>query len=143
LVLQAGLFTVEKLGRDKNKDFKEKFKEKQDKFEYSKVKNLYRLSRLNSIEHIQPQSKVDENDKEWGSCVDMFGNLALVSNYMNSKLWNKDFIDKRLIIQEQLNNGTIESLKLLLVYSKYDKWTPDECKEHHNEMIDILVKDLL
>ena len=121
----------------------ENIKEKDDDkgFKYSKVKSSYRLSKLNSIEHIYPQSKADK-DPNWKDCKDIFGNLALISNYMNSKLWNQEFPKKREIIQEQLNNGTIESLKMLLVYSKYREWTPQKCKEHHNEMIDILATDL-
>jgi len=119
-----------------NENFEKKFG-----FNYSEVKRNYRLSRLNSIEHIHSQSRVNEDEK-WVDWIDKFGNLALISNHMNSKLWGKKFINKRTIIQEQLNNGTIESLKMLLVYSKYDEWNPENCEKHHNEMIKILIEDL-
>ena len=118
-----------------------KFEAKFENFEYAKVKEIYTLSKRNSIEHIYPQSKADKKP-EWKNYKNIFGNLALISNYMNSKLLDQDFLDKRAEIQKQLNNKTIESLKLLLVYSKYKKWTPENCKEHHNEMINILAKDL-
>lgn len=121
----------------------EPFKES-DKFKYSKIKNNYRLTRKSSIEHIQPQSKANENGWEKGnSCdnkcqIDCFGNLALISSHLNSKLINQNFELKRIEIQKQLANGTIESLKMLLVYSKYKEWNPENCKEHHNEMIEFI-----
>ena len=57
---------------------------------------------------------------------------------MNSALIDKGFDNKRLKIKEQINNGTIESLKMILVYSKYKGWNEKNCKEHHSEMIEIL-----
>ena len=108
----------------------------------------YRLTRKNSIEHIQPRSTAKEKGWEEGNqcddkCqIDCFGNLALISSYLNSKLINQDFEEKRRDIQKQLDNGTIESLKMLLVYSKYKEWTPENCKKHHDEMINLLTSSL-
>lgn len=101
-------------------------------------KNDFKLSRLNSIEHIHPQSKADEFEKD-GECeIDFFGNLALISNHMNSKLIDQSFENKKSDIEKQVKNKTIESLKMLLVYSKYDEWNKENCKEHHKAMLKIL-----
>lgn len=130
-----------------NQKFKNKFDEN-DKFKYSEIKNSYRLTRLHSIEHIYPQNKKDnwkcEECKECANndCIDCFGNLSLITNHLNSILLDKDYQDKRLKIQEQLNHGTIESLKMLLIYSKYNKWNEENCKNHYEEMLNILKTSL-
>lgn len=120
------------------KDLEYKFTEN-DRFKYSLINTKFRLSRLNSIEHIYPQSK--KEDWELGK-IDNFGNLTLISNHMNSALIDKDNVNKKLKIQEQLNNGTIESLKMVLIYSKYKEWTLKNCEEHQEEMINLLIEDL-
>lgn len=115
-----------------------------NRFKYRNIKLDFRLSRLNSIEHMHPQSKADEWNNTKKDChnVDNFGNLALISNHMNSALNAQQDIDKRLDIQKQLNNGTIESLKMIFAYSKYAEWNQDNCNNHQNEMINILLNDL-
>lgn len=125
------------------KNFTKQFSES-NRFKYSNIKSEFRLSRLNSIEHMHPQSKADSWNNETKDChnVDNFGNLALISNHMNSALNAQQDIDKRLDIQKQLNNGTIESLKMILVYSKYPEWNQEYCNEHQTEMIKILIDDL-
>jgi hypothetical protein len=55
---------------------------------------------------------------------------------------DETFENKRTIIQKQLNNGTIESLKMLLVYSKYKEWNTNNCKDHQKKMIDLLEKNI-
>ena len=107
-------------------------------------KSRFRLSRLNSIEHMHPQSKRDDWKGDNGECqsIDCFGNLALVSNHMNSALNAQDGQNKRQDIQKQLNNGTIESLKMILAYSKYEEWNMDNCAEHQGKMIGLLSNDL-
>jgi uncharacterized protein with ParB-like and HNH nuclease domain len=74
---------------DFNQNFKNKFDEN-EKFKYKDIKKLFRLSRLNSIEHIWPQSK--KKDFELNDCkIDNFGNLALISNHLNSALLDETF----------------------------------------------------
>jgi len=134
------------LWRDYN--WKQDFAAKFNNLDYSTIKNDYRLTRLHSIEHIYPQSKKGDWNCEkcanecLENCIDCFGNLALISNHMNSSLIDEDFNVKRTIIQKQLAKGTIESLKMLLVYSKYKEWTPENCEEHQKEMIDKLIENL-
>jgi len=107
-----------------------------------KIIEDFRLKRLNSIEHIYPRSKNNEFKSE--NCqIDNFGNLALISNHMNSAFLDKDYQNKKLKLQEQINNGTIESLKLILVYLKYNEWNAENCKKHHDEMIILLKNDLI
>ena len=104
----------------------------------------FRLSRLNSIEHIYPQQPFKQKE-EWKNSehLNNFGNLALISNHMNSSLSNKDYNEeKRGLLINQLNKGTIESLKMVLIYSKYKEWTLKNCEEHQEEMINILIEDL-
>jgi hypothetical protein len=115
-----------------------------NRFKYTNIKSDFRLSRLNSIEHMHPQSKADAWNNGTKECqsVDNFGNLALISNHMNSALNAQQDIDKRLDIQKQLNNGTIESLKMILAYSQYNQWNPENCVNHHNDMIDLLIQDI-
>lgn len=120
------------------KDLEYKFTEN-DRFKYSLINTKFRLSRLNSIEHIYPQSK--KEDWELGK-IDNFGNLALISNHMNSALNAQEDYNKRHDIQKQLYNGTIESLKMILAYSKYKEWTSENCNEHQEEMINLLIEDL-
>lgn len=118
------------------------------KFKYSDIESEYRLSRLNSIEHIHPQSKAEDwkNDVACKTChadrrIDCFGNLALISNHMNSSLSDK-IDEKRWLIQAQLDKKTIESLKMLLAYSKYENWNENNCKSHHMNMMKILNESL-
>jgi len=54
----------------------------------------YRIRSKNSVEHITPQTKDFENDREKevsDSCLDCFGNLALVAREFNSEAGNKSF----------------------------------------------------
>lgn len=84
-----------------------------------------------------------ENNKELKEIVDNFGNLALISDSLNSQFSNHDFNRKKGIYLEKIKNrNNLESLKLLLVFEKYNKWNKDNIKEHHQEMIDLLSNNL-
>jgi len=125
------------------KDLKSKFTD-ENKFKYEFDLSKFRLSRLNSIEHIYPQQPLKPKE-EWNNSqkLNNFGNLALISNHMNSSLNNRDYNEeKRGLLMNQLNKGTIESLKMILLYSKYKEWTPENCDEHQIEMINLLIGDL-
>lgn len=111
-------------------------------FSFEIIANNYRFRGLNSIEHIQPQSKKNEWE-QWGEnkkCgIDDFGNLALISQSFNSSLSNQDMEKKWIDIK---NNKDVESLKMCLAYAsvggKYEDWNPDKAKEHQNKMLEIL-----
>ena len=105
----------------------------------------FRLTRLNSIEHIQPQNP-EQDCKEWknnNKCnINDFGNLALISNYMNSTLTNQCFKYKIEDIKKQIKRDTIESLKMVLVYSQYQEWNENNCNVHQKDMVQILKSSL-
>lgn len=134
---------------EKGIGFKEPF-QTNEKFKYENIPGEFRLSRLNSIEHIMPQSRKNEWDggEECGDCpnkeekrLDCFGNLALISQHMNSAL-SDESENKKSLIQRQLNRrGTIESLKMLIFYSNIHSSTDITlryCKEHQVAMIEYL-----
>jgi len=104
----------------------------------------FRLSRLNSIEHIFPQNPEkycgEWNDNECDR--DNFGNLVLISQHLNSSFSNQCFDDKRDDLRKQLRRGTLQSLKMLLIYSKYENWNERNCKNHYNDMLKILEESL-
>lgn len=120
---------------------------------FKDIAGRFYFRNLNSIEHIQPQSKAEENDwkiydkgtKKQRRDIDCFGNLALVSVGFNSALKNQDNIDKRLELQKKINKYEVESLKLWLVYESYpndENWTFVNAQAHQKQMIDILIKSL-
>ncbi|BDY13887.1 DUF262 domain-containing protein [Hydrogenimonas cancrithermarum] len=121
----------------------------EEKFKYEEIKKNFRLSRLNSIEHMKPQSKANDWGERCNGCkakrsIDCFGNLALVTHHLNSSLLD-DEVNKKYTIQRQLNRGTIESLKMIDFYSRIrnsQEMTIDHCREHHKEMVGILCKSL-
>ncbi|EFO9213104.1 DUF262 domain-containing protein [Campylobacter lari] len=108
-------------------------------FEYI-ASNFYFRS-LNSIEHVQAQSKA----QEWGE-VDNFGNLALISSSFNSSLNNQDVPSKYRDFQKRYIDDTkkaVISLKLWLIYALAKDndeitWTFVKAKKHKIQMLKIL-----
>lgn len=120
---------------------------------FGSVADKFYFRNLNSIEHIQPQSKAEDKDwkihnkgtKDEKRDIDCFGNLALLSVGFNSSLSNQDNADKRLDLQKKINKSEVESLKLWLVYANYPKdedWTYANAQAHQNQMLDILIESL-
>ncbi|ENQ6653374.1 DUF262 domain-containing protein [Campylobacter lari] len=112
-----------------------------DKKKFSDIASSFYFRNLNSIEHVQAQSKAQEwkNDKDK---IDNFGNLALISSSFNSSLNNQDTQDKYLDLQKYINKDSVISLKLWLIYalSKKDQsnWTFKKAQEHKNQMLEVL-----
>lgn len=107
---------------------------------FSDIANNFYFRNLNSIEHVQAQSKA--NEKDWDDKnIDNFGNLALISSSFNSSLSNLDTQDKYLYINKDNN---IISLKLWLIYALSEKnqlnWTFNKAQEHRRQMLEILKK---
>ncbi len=124
-----------------------------DKKKFGKIKQNFRFRGLNSVEHIQPQSKAEGNwqDKQDAETrrIDCFGNLALVSQSFNSSLSNQDTGDKILDLRKKINKDDVESLKLWLAYAKMKsqkdnkkEWTYETAKDHQDEMLEVLAKSL-
>lgn len=106
------------------------------------IKN-FRLKYLSSIEHINPQTPQLEDFKLEPKLLDTFGNLALISDHMNSSLSNNPFNEKREQLNLQIERNTIESLKMLLIYSNdLKKWDENNVENHQKIMLEILENDL-
>ncbi|MBF7069543.1 DUF262 domain-containing protein [Campylobacter volucris] len=112
---------------------------------FSEIASSFYFRNLNSIEHVQAQSKAEEwgEDKE----IDNFGNLALISSSFNSSLNNQDVQSKYRDFQKRYIDDTkkaIISLKLWLIYALAkdgeDKitWTFEKAKKHKEQMLKIL-----
>lgn len=108
---------------------------------FSEIASSFYFRNLNSIEHVQAQSKAEE----WGEDkdkIDNFGNLALISSSFNSSLNNQDVQDKYLDLQKYINKDNVISLKLWLIYALSKKnhleWTSGKAEEHKEQMLEIL-----
>tara|TARA_R110002020_G_scaffold404266_2_gene614334 strand:- start:3611 stop:5431 length:1821 start_codon:yes stop_codon:yes gene_type:complete len=108
-----------------------------------KIADNYIFRSNRSIEHIAPQTpKRESKVKLEREFLDSFGNLAMISSGQNSSLKNESFEVKKAHVSSFVNNsvgGSIESLKLLQVH-KYDSWDEEKLREHHNNMIEVLIK---
>lgn len=135
------------------KNFDNYFKDEK----YQTVKERYYLTRLNSIEHIQPQSEAigdfkgfydddKNNDDKKKRRIDHFGNLALISGGRNSSLGNKSVGMKKEAIKDWIAKGdSIQSLKMLLALHDVDDqntWDFEKAEQHGDEMKKLLFKDL-
>jgi hypothetical protein len=104
-------------------------------------KYVFRSNR--SIEHIAPQTPKTESQVEFKEGLHhKFGNLAMISAGQNSSLQNSSFEMKKAYVQAFISKsvgGSIQSLKMLSIY-QYDTWNEENIKQHHNKMIDVLIK---
>lgn len=109
--------------------------------EIENLKEGYYLTRLNSVEHIQPQSRANDNCFN-DTTINEFGNLALLTQSRNSSLNASDPTVKKAMVESWINNNkNIQSLKMLLAL-KGERWTYEECQNHGKEMKDLLLEDL-
>ena len=121
------------------------------KKELLNVVEKYVFRRNRSIEHIAPQHPKDEfGDKDrfyWDDESrpevamkrDCLGNMVMISSGQNSTLTNSCFEVKHAVMQRYASgNGTIESLKMLYVYSKYSSWSLDNIDEHQRFSMNVL-----
>lgn len=104
-------------------------------------KYIFRSNR--SIEHIAPQNPKTESEVKFDENLDhKFGNLAMISAGQNSSLQNESFEVKKVYVQSFINKsvgGSIQSLKMLKLYEA-KTWDKYEKREHHNQMIQILIE---
>ena len=108
------------------------------------IADNYIFKRNRSIEHIAPQTPQSNSMMQWDdSCEDeklrdSFGNLVMISQGLNSSLSNESFEVKTAHVQSFINgskSGSIESLKLLVVYKNYHNgWNKETIDEHGKEM---------
>lgn len=101
---------------------------------------------INSKEHLHPQTEKDyvSTNDGWESALNSFGNLFLISQSSNSTQSNNGINGKFINFSDQVNNGYIESIKLLIVYNNernsFATWTPKKVEEHQKVMIEFLQK---
>lgn len=109
---------------------------------FVEIAESYEFERLNSIEHIQPQSKAKEGG--WSKkSKNIFGNLALISQNFNSSLNAKSVKEKKKQIIKQIKEEKTQSLKMVLAYAEIkDVWSLQMAEEHQNKMIKILEDSL-
>lgn len=122
--------------------FKEFFKDDQ-----LKAVKAYRMRWNRSIEHVFPQNP-DGDTLPWDSQdLHSFGNLAMISNSLNSVQSNNSPRVKFARLDDQINSRKLESLKLLVMKNKeatgkwnpiMGKWNPIMADEHGTEMIEVL-----
>lgn len=104
----------------------------------------YIFRRNRSIEHIAPQTPQSNSLMKWedtpedSALRDSFGNLVMISQGLNSALSNESYEVKKAHVESFCNgskSGSIESLKLLIVYKDYkDGWNRDTIKDHGEKM---------
>lgn len=109
----------------------------------------YVFKRNRSIEHIAPQTPQSNSMMAWEDTPedallrDSFGNLVMISQGLNSALSNESYEIKKAHVDSYCQgskSGSIESLKLLIVYKDYEKWSKENIKKHGELMYEWLKK---
>ncbi len=99
----------------------------------NKKDSEFRFTARNSIEHISPQTKKEEN-KVANTVSDKFehsfGNLTLISIGQNSSFSNKGYLEKMGEFKEK----KIQNLKMKLIYEN-EIWNDEKCKKHLYECL--------
>lgn len=128
----------------------ELFKSEEDA-SYLDIAENYVFIRNRSIEHIAPQHPKTESKLQWSESEDdnallnSFGNLVMISQCLNSALSNSSYEEKKAHVESYFNsvNGTIESLKLLMVYKDFSTcWSKDNIPLHGEKMYSFLKDDI-
>lgn len=128
----------------------ELFKSEEDA-SYLDIAENYVFIRNRSIEHIAPQHPKTESKLQWSESEDdnallnSFGNLVMISQCLNSALSNSSYEEKKAHVESYFNsvNGTIESLKLLMVYKDFSTcWSKDNIPLHGEKMYSFLKNDI-
>ena len=118
---------------------------------YLDIVENYVFIRNRSIEHIAPQHPKTESKLQWSESEDdnallnSFGNLVMISQSLNSALSNSSYEEKKAHVESYFNsvNGTIESLKLLMVYKDFSTcWSKDNIPLHGEKMYSFLKNDI-
>ena len=110
--------------------------ENSNKKKWEKEIRSFQFRSNRSVEHVYPQHP--EDNTEWGKeDLNNFGNLALISVRSNSGYNNQLPYKKKYDFQKRILDWGIESLKLFDIYSR-DEWNQKECKEHYEEMLNVL-----
>lgn len=100
---------------------------------------VFRINR--SIEHLHPQDET-HNDNWNTEITNGFGNLAMISQSFNSLQSNDNVRIKFARIQEQLDNKSLQSLKMLLMFRSanedHSKWSEQLALDNLEQMCSML-----
>lgn len=102
---------------------------------------VFRTNR--SIEHLHPQN--ESYNEVWNSNItNGFGNLAMISQSFNSLQSNDNVRVKFARIQEQLDNKSLQSLKMLVMFRSanedHSKWSEQLALDNLDQMCTLLEK---
>lgn len=112
------------------------------------VADKYVFIRNRSLEHVAPQTPLSISNMKWDDTEedaklrDSFGNMVMISQGLNSSLQNESFQVKMAHVKsycEGSKTGSIESLKLLFIYCKYEYWDKICISKHGEEMYQWLI----
>ena len=110
------------------------------------VADHYSFRRTRSIEHIAPQTPDEKSTLNLTEDqLNCFGNLVMISSAQNSGLSNSTFAIKHAKAESHVNkelNGTIESLKMLMIY-QYDKWNWETIQDHQAKCMPLLKESFI
>lgn len=100
---------------------------------------IFRTNR--SIEHLHPQDE-SYNDTWNEDVTNGFGNLAMISQSFNSQQSNDNVRVKFARIQEQIDNKSLQSIKMLKMFrmaeDDHTKWNENLAEKHLDDMCKIL-----
>jgi len=96
----------------------------------------FKFTFRSSVEHYYPQNPLEGLEPLEQTDVDKFGNLCLISNNINSRLWNLPPEGKKSYF---LDTNTYESLKQKIMLRE-PKWTLTEIEKHGKEMTNKLIR---
>ncbi len=124
----------------------------EDESIYLNIAENYVFIRNRSIEHVAPQTPMTNSDMKWDPdnpddkiIRNSFGNLVMISQGLNSSLRNESYEIKREHVRAYINGsktGSIESLKLLMIYKGYEKWNKENIREHGKKMYALLADEI-
>lgn len=109
------------------------------------TKPEFRFSFRNSIEHFYPQhpDKKESGPTVSEDCLNLLGNLALVSVGANSKFSNGLPAAKAANFKTTIEKQSPKLHKMAEIARKPQGWGDDQIRDHHNAMIERLGRDVI
>lgn len=99
-------------------------------------KNKHSIPIATSIEHIYPE-KPQNMPMADPKLIRNIGNLVILEDDVNSKIGNKEYVDKRKYVLEHSKMITAKE-----VFQTYTNWTDDEILKRKSELIGIMYKTM-
>ena len=107
-------------------------------------KSEFRFSFRNSIEHFYPQHPDEQQSGPAVSadCIDLLGNLALVSVGANSKFSNSLPRAKAENFRATIELQSLKLQQMAAITRDELSWGDEQIKDHHNAMVKLLRDDV-